>query len=441
MRSIFWKIFLAFWGVMLAVVTVTTVLSLNIGSRWAEESGSADRWKTMDSAMDVFEKDGIEALKDWVLDLTHLPPGLTIYVIDEDGREMLDREVLDFRGGRISDDQKAKVRVAGPRGSFDLEESDGTKYIAFMGRAKPQILGVLAVPEIRQTVIPIALLASALACFLLSKYLTRPIEQIVGAAQELERGDFSQRAGVRAGRSDEIGVLGRQFNAMAEQIERNEITRKDLFRNLSHELRTPLARIQLAIELARREPTSVADYLDRIGNETVLLENMTQQMLALARMQYSVVGKAEEIDVVEIVSLVAEDARFEGTQDNKQIAWEPPDESLSVRGDRDLFRSAVENVVRNAIQYTPVDSTIEIEALSIGDRLGLTVSDQGSGVSDAKIGDIFEPFHRADSEIAGVGIGLAITKQVITAMGGTVSAKNLGEHGFQIAMTIPRSPA
>ena len=403
---------------MLAVVSVTTILSLNIGSRWAEEAASLDRWMAPERAVSVFEEGGIDALRDWVSDPTNLPPGQTIYVLDDQGRDFLDRDVVDISGRPWTPGAETSLPGRGGRPVFDLRDPDGSQYVAFLGRGQPQILGVLAAPEIRQTVIPIALLASALACFLLSKYLIGPIARIANAAQELEQGDLSQRANLGSNRSDEIGILGRQFDAMAEKIERNEATRNELFRNLSHEFRTPLARIQLAIELARREPANAESHLNRIGNETVLLENMTRQMLALARMQFSDPRNAEEIDIIEIVNLVVEDAGFEGMPDNKQIRWSPPEGPVIARGDPDLFRSAIENVVRNAIQYTPAGSVVSIESLHENDQLCLKVSDQGRGVSEANIADVFEPFRRADSKIDGVGIGLAITRQVITSMGG-----------------------
>ena len=371
MNSIFWKIFLAFWAVTLAVVSVTTVLSLNIGSRWAEEAASLDRRAAPERAIGVFEEGGIDALRDWISDPTNLPPGQTLYVLDAQGRDFLDRDVVDIRGRTWKPEPGIPLPGRGARQVFDLTDSDGSHYIAFLGRGRPQILGVLAAPEIRQTVIPIALLASALACFLLSRYLSGPIARIADAAQRLEQGDFSRRARLGSDRSDEIGILGRQFDAMAEKIERNESTRNELFRNLSHEFRTPLARIQLAIELARREPAKADAHLDRIGNETVLLENMTSQMLALARMQFSDPDKAEEIDIAEIVSFVVEDASFEGEPDNKRISWSPPEDSVIARGDPDLFRSAIENVVRNAIRYAPADSVVTIESILEDDQICL----------------------------------------------------------------------
>lgn len=420
---------------MLSVISITTLLGLNVSSRWAEEMADFNLWEMPNVIESEFQSKGINGLRKFIADPTNFPLGLTVYVTDDSGQDILDR---DIESGRFSFGGRKMGQGPPPfpfRPEFSLVSDDGLKYRAFFGRSEPQALGPVAAPGMRQIVLPVALMVSALACFILTKYLSQPLAQMVGAARGLALGDLSKRVGLS--RADEIGDLATQFDAMAERIQRTENTRQELFRNLSHELRTPLARIQLAVELAGREPVDRQKHLDRITRETDLLEKMTQQMLQLARIQATDHMSEGTIDVVEVLSLVVDDARYESRAKQIQIEWVSPTTPLFLAGDIDLFRSAIENVVRNAIQYSPDDSHIRIDFQTIGSELFLRFADEGPGVPDDKLRQIFEPFARANNEQQGIGVGLAITQGVIGMMGGSVACRNRHPHGFEVRIRVP----
>ena len=435
MRSIFWKIFFSFWLVMVLIVGISIAVSFQVADRWAEDFEDPGFWETLTEAQAVFDEGGIESLKKWVSDPTNFPLSRTVYVLDDEGRDFLGREIphpLKRRARFWRPGNRGEHRH-GPRGPFTFRAKDGTEYLAMPGPAPYPVLGVFGAPSLRWVLLLSAILISALACFALTRYLTRPLHDVARAAEALADGDLSSRVGEQAYRSDEIGTVSRRFDAMAEQLERFALTRQELLRNISHELRSPLARIQVAVELAEREPDKAPEYLARIQQEASDLEQLTQQVLGLARLQESD-REPEEIDLAEVVDAVARDAVFEGKGERKTVIWNPPEHEAIVKGDRQLIGSAVENVVRNAIRHTAPDSEITIDLEVADDACRLRVRDQGPGVPDDQLEDIFEPFHRV-SETDGVGVGLAITRRVVSLMNGQVSARNEG--GLVVEMMFP----
>src|SRR5262249_10560207 len=186
-----------------------------------------------------------------------------------------------------------------------------------------------------------------IVCYALARYLTRPVRLLSGAAHRLADGDLSTRvaAGVRR-RRDEIGKLAIDFDFMAERLESLVSAQKRLLRDISHELRSPLARLNVALELARRDGgPGAADALSRAGREADRLNELIGQLLALARLEGGAVSAGQTlVDLRALVHDVVQDAEFEAAVNDRhvRIVDSTPCEAL---GTPDLLRSAVENVV------------------------------------------------------------------------------------------------
>ena len=229
---------------------------------------------------------------------------------------------------------------------------------------------------------------------------------------------------------------------MTARLEQLLAARERLLHDVSHELRSPLTRLQLAIGLARQDPRKMELSLDRIERESVKLEAMVQELLALARAESDVVeGSAEYFDPVAVIESVVADARFEAQAQSRSVVLSLPaideDRRPSVRGSGELIRRAIENVVRNALRFSPAGGTVRVtvEVLPSPLRYRCAVLDQGAGVELAVLPHLFEPFVRADE--GGVGLGLAIAKRAITAHGGAISARNHPEGGFLVEIELP----
>jgi len=243
------------------------------------------------------------------------------------------------------------------------------------------------------------------------------------------------------GRRDELTDLGHDFDAMASRLGSLLQGQTKLLHHVSHELRSPLTRIQMALGLVRQNPVKIDTFLDRIELEANRMDRLVGELLELSRLESGVVQiKKETLDLSQLLNSIVEDAQFEATA--KQIKLHLTlDENCTLQGQPDLLYRAIENVVRNAIKYGPDDGEVSISCThqTHDPYLHIRVTDQGAGVSASELEDIFKPFVRgiSGSQTSGHGVGLAITKQVVEAHGGSVSAQNLSPYGFYVEMTLP----
>ncbi len=280
-------------------------------------------------------------------------------------------------------------------------------------------------------------------CYLLTLYLTRPILRLRQATHELSSGDLSARAPAQLERRrDELGELVHDFNQMADRIELLMTSQRHLISDISHELRSPLARLNVALGLARqRAGAEATSSLDRIEREAERLNEMIGKLLSLARMQ-GAAGPPEQsrVQLDEIVKEVAEDAEFEAQERNCAVRV-VGDIKCSTEGSPELLRSAVENVVRNAVRYTAAGSEVEITLANCDSSAEITVRDHGPGVPDTELQNLFRPFYRVanarERETGGVGLGLAITDRAVRLHGGTVAAANAPGGGLVVKIRVP----
>jgi signal transduction histidine kinase len=277
----------------------------------------------------------------------------------------------------------------------------------------------------------IGLLLTAIAlCYLLARYLTSPIRKLREATNQLADGDLQTRVIPRLGRRrDEIGDLARDFNVMAERIENLIITQQRLNSDISHELRSPLARMNVALEIAKKKANeSTLPILDRIENESNRLNEMIGRLLTLARLESgSEEVERKRVDLAEIVKDVAADADFEAQAKGKFVEVSVVD-SCPLMGSENLLRSAVENVLRNAVRYTKERTAVDVSLTRRNGHAILRISDHGGGVPEDELANLFRPFYRVgearERKTGGTGLGLAIAERAVKAHKGTITAQN-----------------
>jgi two-component system sensor histidine kinase CpxA len=285
-------------------------------------------------------------------------------------------------------------------------------------------------------------LTAGLVCYLLALYLTSPVKKLQSTVKSFAEGNLDARVSPELGnRGDELAELGREFDRMAERIAGLISSQKRLLADISHELRSPLARLTVALELARKNSTPKADQaLDRIEQETERVNQLVGQLLKLTRLE----SGAEEVPpeavaLEELVQQVIDDADFEAKALNKSVKAVRL-EQCRVAGSVELLRSAVENVVRNAVRYTPQGSAVEVGLQWRLDTAVLTVRDHGPGVPQSELSHIFEPFYRVsearERTSGGVGLGLSIAERTARLHGGTIRAENLPD-GLLVTLELP----
>ena len=290
------------------------------------------------------------------------------------------------------------------------------------------------------------LVTAAAACYGLARYVTRPLAVLRSTTHTLARGDLSVRVGSTMGRrTDEFAELGRDFDRMAERLETLVTAERRLLRDISHELRSPLARLNVALGVARQHAGDDQAVLDRIEREADRLNTLIGQLLMLARLESgTLTPERVVVDLEAIVRDVAEDAAFEAQGRGRRVQIVETCPEL-VLGDAELLRSAVENVVRNALRHAPEATSVEIglrrEGRRGSPRVRIAVRDHGSGVPEAALPHIFQPFYRVGDarprNSGGIGLGLTIVDRTIRLHGGTVRAANAADGGLVVELTLP----
>jgi len=449
MRSIFLKIFLSFW-LATALFIVTAVL-VTIALRPERQLASVEalQSKFLSESVEAYQNGGPDKLRDYLRVLRD-SQHIRAVLFNEHGQlvghpvppwfiETLNgqRRTADTFWGRVNPHfQMLKMETNG---------KDGHRYILVIELPPGQnaLFGPNGVPGLG---LLIALLTSGLVCYVLSRYLTSPILRLRRATQKLAAGDLSARAGSSSLRGkDEISQLVRDFDLMAEQIEKLVSAQSRLLKDISHELRSPLARLTVALELARQRTGPEAEaVLDRISLESNRMNELISSLTTIARLESGAGMRKVKVQLEEMLGEIARDASFEAQARNCQVQVEVLDE-LPVLGDPALLHSAMENVVRNATRYTPDNSTVRIHAerVSKGNlaEVVICVSDSGPGVPEDSLAKIFRPFYRMDDarvrSTGGVGLGLAITEQAVRLHGGSVKASNLPEGGLLVEIRLP----
>jgi two-component system OmpR family sensor kinase len=471
MHSLFLRIFVLFWIAMALIVGGSIAVTFTVAAHEYESRELQRRPAAIAiQASEVLGKGGVAALKKWLSANEHSIADRDLYIIGPDGQDILGRRLSDSAARRLEyfnresmnePDSEASSSLPPPplppppprnfrpqRAAPQIVGPDGSTYTVLLVPRRPSIFGALSLPGISLMILCIALVVSAFASWWLAQHLSAPIRRIQEGARALASENLDARGGaslrVSAGfedRKDELAVLARDFDAMADGLIANRAAVTRLLRDISHELRSPLARMRLAVGLARRPTADSGRQLDRLEREIERLDDLISQVLKLARLNGTDAPiEREPVDVDEMIEEIVHDANFEGAAKGCRISVEGS-AGRTVNGNRELLRSAIENVLRNAVRYSPPGAPVEV-AVERGDGgLAVSIRDRGPGVPAADLERIFEPFFRVaesrDRDSGGEGIGLAITSQVMRAHGGSATAGNRPAGGLEVRLGLP----
>jgi two-component system sensor histidine kinase CpxA len=481
MRTLYIKIFLWFW-VAMALVSFASFISavatevhpffaapwmrflvrppteghleMQSGSftgHWISAVGNSIRLSGQ-TAIEIYERDGKKALLDYLHELERAvriqfflfderKEQITGWPVSEVVTELSSRplgEGLDYK--RSGESIFTAQRLTGPSGKeYTLIARLPARY--FLTRD-------YNFPTINLIVI---LITAGGVCYWLARYISKPISKLGAAARQLADGDLKVRVSAVLGRRhDEISELGKDFDLMAERIGSLISSQKRLLRDISHEFRSPLTRLTLALEIARRSDGQVAtSALDRIELEAERLNILIGKLLMLARFE----SGAEEMDrapvsMAELIDEVVTDADFEARERNCGVRA-VSNGNCTVLASKELLRSAIENVVRNAVRHTAESTevvvTLRCSSLDNAHRAQIEVRDNGPGVPEAALTNLFYPFYRVgddrDRKQGGTGLGLAITERTARLHGGEVRAANAPGGGLIVTIDLPARDA
>ena len=452
MPGLFVRIFLWFWAtVVLTGISLVLAFVLqphSVPSRWhASLEDTAEYFGA--AAVSVLEQGGAPAASRY---------------IDQISRDahihacLFDAAGVALAGPACSEFREAAAQLAkGERPHGSMHHGLATMVVPVKGpdgRAFIYASELLSGPGAAFGVAPrfvllrvsVALMVSGLVCYFLTRYLTRPILRLRSVAQQISAGQLSVRAeAALESRGDEFGDLVRDFNRMADKTEDLISSQRQLLYDVSHELRSPLARMNVALDLLRRQ---VGEYpaMKRMQIDLQRLNDTIARLLTVAKLEASsTLQNPLRVSLSELLSSIAADAEFEAQERGTRV--EVVDAAdLAVVGDPNLLRSAMENVLRNAIRFTEPGTTVEVllragPAISANEAI-VVVRDHGPGVPQEELTRIFKPFYRlagsAGHETTGSGLGLAIAERIVLLHRGRIRATNVEGGGLCVEITLPR---
>lgn len=448
---LFWKIFIPFW------VLQTLVMAFMVYRIHASFGPERPWWLQPERrAVPVLAKyatwrygtRGADGLRELLHDIA-LDKRADYWLFDEHLNELsgvpLPAEAKETIQKALQNEGIARAK----RGTYIAERLTDSKGRVFI------FAGEFFVPPLFQTLpgsalaaILVSSLLTSLLCAGLAQYLTRPIVRLRDAAHAIAGGKLEARAGLSGSvRRDEIADLVRDFDTMAAEIQGLVESNKRMLMGVSHDLRSPIARIRVALSLASSAAQPEREeLLNRIEVELLRLNGMIEQILTVARLESGQIKPpCLPVSLRLVLDDAVEDARFEASLSQVEIVFDEGSPDPQVIGDENMLRSAVENVLRNAIFYSGQQGRVEV---GVGAGLGvatISVRDNGPGVPEKALEKLFNPFYRVDdargANTGGSGLGLSIVSGAVRFHNGSVRARNLQPHGLEVIIELPLAAA
>lgn len=289
---------------------------------------------------------------------------------------------------------------------------------------------------------------AAATALVVARRSAEAVTRLEEAARRIGTGDPDARVGV-LGVGPELDALARTFDDMADRVqaaaarERElEATRRDLTIALSHDLRTPLASLRAMVEAIDdgvvADPPSLRRYAAEMRRSTDQLTGMVEDLFELAQLEAGAIEvesrRAALGDVVASAMATVGPAAAA-----KHLALDADLGSAAAASCSPRLERVLQNLLSNAVRHTPADGTIRVRAALARGRLSLAVEDTGEGIAAEDLSRVFEPFFRADPARSGPGsgLGLALAKRIVEALGGTISAESRPEAGSRFAVEVP----
>lgn len=305
-----------------------------------------------------------------------------------------------------------------------------------------------------------ALASSSLVGYLLSRRLVGRLERLGRAAEAFAAGDMGSR--VDEGPDDEVGQFARQFNQMATRLSSTVAelesqkqqaqdalrAKRELVANVSHELRTPLASIRghtesLLMRGVESDGDGRGEYLEVIHRETANLSRLIDDLFVLSTAEAGALPLSiSPMSLGEVVDEVVDSIRTVARNERRvTIVSQIPRDLAIVLADRQRVAQVLANLVRNAVRHTPEGGLISLRASQRDGYAVVTVEDTGVGIPPDQLPHVFERFYRGDAArdraSGGAGLGLAIVRELVEAMGGQVFADSVAGQGSSFSFTLP----
>lgn len=445
--SLYWRVLISFCAANLLALG----LGIFLTQRFIEFSTAVEiNWSALAQGADqAFESGGSTALAEWSLQQRHEGIEATLY---ENGQALSPiRMPLSVQSSLQTwlDEKRDVVLQPWPNLYLAVQQvrgSDGqVRQLVALSRTHSRLR-----QGTRQTIFlafqgGLSLLFIGLVGWWVARSVAKPVEAISRATRRMASGELSARVEAPGRRApEELHQLANDFDAMAVRIEALVAHDRSVLQDLSHELRSPLARLHLILDLAQRSatPEEAARYFLQAEQEIGRLDNMTGEMLALSRLEGGIPGvNREPVDVSALLRNCVQRAELEAQAREITLQLAAPLPAV-VSGNELLLERAFDNLIANAIKFSPKGGRVELASRPAAGKVDVTVRDNGPGVPEAEIGSLFRPLFRGSnaSRADGHGLGLAIVQRVVKAHGGDIRAENGEGGGLVVSLQLPLSP-
>jgi two-component system sensor histidine kinase CpxA len=441
MRTLFTKILLWFLFTVILTSSVTWYVSnIFAGNRQAQFNGRFSF--ELREARRAWETEGKEGLQRFLVRLNEATGGESV-LTDASGRDVLSgrdwsKEIHTPQGARGLPGLLPFipwVRVDNGRAFTAVRQAVDKKYYFVTSFPVRDQGWSVEVPSQTWWMLGIFVVL----CYVLARQLTSPLRKMQKTVERFGKGDFSAR--VNSKRADELGQLGRTVDQMAERIESLLKSQRRLLQDISHELRSPLARLGVAVELGRGGGDPDAAF-NRVEREADRLNMLVGELIQVTRAEGDPEGLATEpLRLDELIRVIVDDVHIEA--EKRQIELRLDLCEAELQGNPELLRRAIENIVRNAIRYSPEGTSVLVTLKRSAALFKIAVRDFGTGVPDESLTHIFDPFYRVEKDrgrtSGGVGLGLAIAKRAVELHHGLMRAFNQ-KPGLVVEIDLPATP-
>jgi signal transduction histidine kinase len=436
MRHLQTRILISCLATLLVSLIAFLAISMTVGYRETRKNIVHLLEMQVEGSIRAYEDGGPQALSQYLQRMDNWFTS-THYLVDAQNRDLVSGQVLPAlsnrppRGGWLSTMLRRVFRM---RSSFAVSSADG-KYRLFYLASQPWDDVPAQLPYYL-----LLLVGTAVLYWFVPMGIVSALKTIATTADRFGRGDLAARVHLPS-RKDEIGDLGQTFNAMAARIQTLLVAERRLLQDVSHELRSPLARLAFAAELARTAPDRAAA-IDRLKRELDCLSSLVASLLEVTRAEGDpLADKLELVRLDHVLTDVVESCTLEAEARGCRLTLSGSSAAM-IQANRELLRRALDNVVRNGLQYSAPGSEIDITRRDVGDETVICIRDHGPGVPNHLLRQIFEPFYRVARRpsTGGVGLGLSIVRRIVDLHNGTVAAENT-DPGLRVTISLPHAVA
>lgn len=458
MTKIYIKIFIGFWA-----INILTVLGQNIYAHWVTPNAESRLLAEYeDSPYDRFAVRGLNKTIDYIMhyDLSGLRRSIPqvdewifrrVYLVDELGNDLRGREI-----SPIINEILGMIRPGNPyyvtseQGQSYaaryvlLPDGNGLKIVSFSTPFHGRYVEWRLYLESNWVLYLMSLLISGTACFFFARHMSQDFRALQRATQDIAKGDLSVRIASRfASRKDEIAELSRDFDNMTERLEKSMAEQKRLIKDVSHELRSPLARLQFALGIAQQRSTpSVHAELEKARSAADYLNDIITTILSFPTNEKESWELNDVIEVNALLETLSGDFAEEAKQKGVTIGFRSNTQDALIATYSNTLIGVFENILGNALHYTLPHTLIDASLREQDGSYVVAVADQGPGVKEAQLKDIFEPFYRTDEArdraSGGYGLGLSIAQRTVQLHGGSITAYNRREGGLVVEVHLPK---